>query len=57
METCITPEAGPAPEELDAYMRLSLKDVARLVLCLLIEEELERRMAELLPRAERQAVS
>jgi hypothetical protein len=34
----------PRPEELDAYMHLSKQDIARLVLCLLIEETLGGRL-------------
>jgi hypothetical protein len=31
---------------------MSLKDIARLVLCLLIDEEMRRKIASLLPRAD-----
>ena len=33
------------PDHLDAYMNLGAQDIARLVLCLLIEEALEGRLA------------
>jgi hypothetical protein len=35
----------PSQEELNVYIGLSAKDVARIVLCLLIEEALERQLA------------
>lgn len=35
----------PAAEELEAYMRLTRAEIARLVLCLLIEEALGRKLA------------
>ena len=34
------------PENLEAYMDLGKEDIARLVLCLLIEERLKERLAE-----------
>ena len=49
--TATEPRAGPAPEELEKYLRLTHADVARLVLCLLIEDALRRRLSELLPAA------
>jgi hypothetical protein len=36
----------PPPENLDAYLDLSREEIGRLVLCLLIEEALRRRLAE-----------
>jgi len=33
------------PEGLDAYLDLGAKDIAQLVLCLLVEESLQRRLA------------
>ncbi len=42
--------AQPPPEELDAYLGLGTEDIARLVLCLLIEEALRRRLAVYRPQ-------
>jgi hypothetical protein len=35
----------PPPEKLDAYLDLSNDDVERIVLCLMVEEALRRRLA------------
>lgn len=35
----------PTPEELEAYMGLSSQDIARLVLCLLMEEALRSQLS------------
>ena len=37
--------AEPSSDELDAYLHLGAADVARLVLCLLVEEALRDRLA------------
>lgn len=37
--------ARDRPDNLDAYMGLAAGDISRLVLCLLIEEHLQRRLA------------
>src|SRR5262249_54072420 len=39
--------AGPSEAELDGYLRLTQEDVARLVLCLLIQEALQSKLADL----------
>ena len=39
------PPLDPPPEELDAYLHMGAEDIARLVLCLLVEEALRRRLA------------
>ena len=57
METRLPTVAEPSPEELEAYQGLSVKDIARLVLCLLIGEELQRKLEALLPRAAGHAAS
>jgi hypothetical protein len=44
--------AEPAPEHLDAYTHLSKQEIARLVLCLLIEERLVERLAAFRSRPE-----
>ena len=38
-------ESQGQPDNLDAYMHLGVEGIARLVLCLLIEEALQRRLA------------
>ena len=43
--------AHPLPEEFAAYVYLSTQDIARLVLCLLIEEEFKDQVASLLTDA------
>ena len=35
----------PTPDELEAFMRLSSQDIARLILCLLIEEALQSQLS------------
>ncbi len=42
---------APSPEELDAFLQMSKEEIARLVLCLLIEEALKGQLAALLPPA------
>jgi hypothetical protein len=42
---CVTP-----PEQLDAYLDLGNDDIARIVLCLLIEEALRGRLAAYRPQ-------
>lgn len=47
----------PPPEELAAYQNLDLKDISRLVLCLLIGDESQKKLAALLPKAAGSAAS
>lgn len=53
----LKPHREPSPEELEAYHNMGLKDIVRLVLCLLIGEELRNRLASLLPKADGHCVS
>lgn len=39
------PSRRPSPEELEAYLQLGTREIARLVLCLLIEEGLASQLA------------
>jgi hypothetical protein len=39
--------SGPSPEVLDAYLILNAEDIARLILCLMIEEALLGKLASL----------
>ena len=39
------PSGQPTPEELDAYVHLTREEIARLVLCLMIEEALASQLA------------
>jgi hypothetical protein len=41
----VVAQRQPTPEELKAYMRLTQVEITRLVLCLLIEDSLERHLA------------
>jgi hypothetical protein len=40
----IVSRAGGQPDKLDAYLDLSREDIARLVLCLMVEEMLKHRL-------------
>jgi hypothetical protein len=44
-----TEKSDPPPDHLETYLDLTAEEIARIVLCLLIEEALKRRLAAFRP--------